>query len=318
MISEANVATAGIIREWHELGLRLRKRREHLEIKCEDAAEAVHLSVSELSLIENGRRCVDALELKRFAEAYRQSIELLTGVFDAPLLPENVLGVIEENTGLSTVDRSDILRLAKLMQYRLPDREDWSGCAKRVDARSAAQQLHRRLRLKKRVTARSGFVDVFEVICELDIPLVFRPLTSAVGVFMSPPLSGIIVTTLQPNNIQRIIGAYMLGRVILGCGGSVEFKIPRVGEYGFEYELDVDSIVATIFASEFLLPNWIYRYHLNCSYSSMNGYLQDPNVVFQLSLRLGVTYEAACWGLFRQRFLLRRDVEHLLEGRPPS
>lgn len=105
---------------WREIGERLRQAREYLELKQEEAALAVGLSRSALSLAENGRRKVDAVELSRFAQVYGQSIEALTGVAEAKPLPENVQALARAATALSTEDRAELLRFAEFLQLRGP------------------------------------------------------------------------------------------------------------------------------------------------------------------------------------------------------
>ena len=105
---------------WREIGERLRLAREYLELKQEEAALAVGLSRSALSLAENGRRKVDAVELSRFAQVYGQSIEALTGVAEAKPLPENVQALARAATELSTEDRAELLRFAEFLQLRGP------------------------------------------------------------------------------------------------------------------------------------------------------------------------------------------------------
>ena len=108
------------IEKWRQIGDRLRKAREYLELKQEEAAEAVGLSRSALSLVENGRRKVDAVELARFAEVYRQSIEALTGAAEMPPLPESVRALARAATELSVEDRDELLRFAEFLQTRSP------------------------------------------------------------------------------------------------------------------------------------------------------------------------------------------------------
>ena len=112
MISEPN--------NWVQIGDRLRQAREYLELSQEEAAEAVGLSRSAMSLVENGRRKVDAVELARFAKLYRQSIESLTGVAETPPLPENVQALARAATTLSSDDRDELLRFAQFLQHRNP------------------------------------------------------------------------------------------------------------------------------------------------------------------------------------------------------
>lgn len=106
--------------KWRQIGDRLRQAREYLELKQEDAALAVGLSRSALSLIENGRRKVDAVELARFAELYGQSIEALTGVAQTAPLPESVQALARAATELSADDRVELLRFAEFLQTRPP------------------------------------------------------------------------------------------------------------------------------------------------------------------------------------------------------
>jgi transcriptional regulator with XRE-family HTH domain len=106
--------------QWKQLGDRLRQAREYVEMKQEVAAEAVGMPRPALSLIENGRRKVDAVELARFAALYNQSIESLTGTAGLPPLPENVRALARAATKLSANDRSELLRFAEFLQARDP------------------------------------------------------------------------------------------------------------------------------------------------------------------------------------------------------
>lgn len=106
--------------KWREIGDRLRKAREYLELKQDEAAEAIGMSRSALSLVENGRRKVDAVELARFADVYSQSIESLTGTAGMPPLPGSVQALARAATELSTEDRDELLRFAEFLQARGP------------------------------------------------------------------------------------------------------------------------------------------------------------------------------------------------------
>ncbi|NKL54500.1 helix-turn-helix domain-containing protein [Rhizobium leguminosarum] len=105
---------------WRQIGERLRQAREYLELKQEEAADAVGVSRSALSQIENGRRKVDAVELSKFAQIYGQSIEALTGVANVPPLPESVQALARAATELSPDDRDELLRFAEFLQTRQP------------------------------------------------------------------------------------------------------------------------------------------------------------------------------------------------------
>ena len=106
--------------QWRLIGDRLRQAREYLELKQEEAADAVGVSRSALSLIENGRRKVDAVELARFAEIYGQTIEALSGTAKTPPLPESVQALARAAFELSAEDRNELLRFAEFLQARNP------------------------------------------------------------------------------------------------------------------------------------------------------------------------------------------------------
>jgi transcriptional regulator with XRE-family HTH domain len=106
--------------QWRLIGDRLRLAREYLELKQEEAADAVGVSRSALSLIENGRRKVDAVELARFAEIYGQTIEALSGNAKTPPLPESVQALARAATEMSAEDRNELLRFAEFLQTRNP------------------------------------------------------------------------------------------------------------------------------------------------------------------------------------------------------
>jgi Zn-dependent peptidase ImmA (M78 family) len=183
--------------------------------------------------------------------------------------------------------------------------------AARLDATAAAKQLHRDLGLQPRVTSQGGVVDVFEAIGELDIPLVFKPLTSALGLCLPAPLRGIIVTTRRGLHIQRFTAAHELGHAVLEHRGSVDREIHERGPLTPSDGRDLQEVAADAFAAEFLLPRWLYKHHIRAQGWSVRGDLREPDVVYQLALRMAASYEATCWGLLSHQILSREEVDRL-------
>ncbi len=181
----------------------------------------------------------------------------------------------------------------------------------RLEAVAVAKRVHRELGLQSRVTRGVGLVDVFEVIAELDIPLVFKPLTSALGLCLPPPLRGIIVTTRRGLHIQRFTAAHELGHVLLEHRGSVDREILERGSLAPSGGRDLQEVAADAFAAEFLLPRWLYRHHVQSQGWTVSGHLRNPDVVYQLSLRMGASYEATCWGLLSHQILPQGEVDEL-------
>ena len=185
------------------------------------------------------------------------------------------------------------------------------AAAARLDAVAAAKQVHRDLDLQRRVTEGAGLVDVFEVISELGIPLVFKPLTSALGFCLPAPLRGIMVTTKRGLHIQRFTAAHELGHVVLEHRGSVDREILERGPLAPTGGRDLQEVAADAFAAEFVLPRWLYRHHIRMQGWSVARHLRNPDIVYQLSLRMGASFEATCWGLVSHQILPQGEVDAL-------
>lgn len=110
-----------------EIGDRLKAAREYLELTQEEASESVGISRSALSLIESGRRRVDALELAAFARLYGQSVDALSGVAEIRPLPESVHALARAATDLSQADRDELLRFARFLQAKKDDGSNDGG-----------------------------------------------------------------------------------------------------------------------------------------------------------------------------------------------
>lgn len=185
------------------------------------------------------------------------------------------------------------------------------AAAARLDAVAAAKRVHRELELERRVTERGGSIDVFDAIAELDIPLIFKPLTTALGLCLPAPLRGIMVTTQRGLHIQRFTASHELGHVVLEHRGSVDREILERGPLAPTGGRDLQEVAADAFAAEFLLPRWLYKHHIRSQAWTVNGHLQNPDVVYQLSLRLGASYEATCWGLLGHQIMPQSEVDAL-------
>lgn len=183
--------------------------------------------------------------------------------------------------------------------------------AARLDAIAAAKRLHRDLAIPELATQGAGLVDVFAAISTLDIPLVFKPLVSALGFCLPAPLRGIMVTTRRSLHIQRFTAAHELGHLVLAHNGSIDREISEDGAYEARRPRDLREVAADAFAAEFLLPRWLYRYHIVQQGWSVQRDLRNPVTIYQLSLRMGASYQATCWGLQGHQILSPGEVATL-------
>lgn len=108
------------------LGERLRRAREYLGLSQDDVAKHLAIPRTALSNIESGSRKVDALELKKLAELYRQSVTHFTEESDASApsaLPNDVVHLARTAQGLSPRDREELGRFADYLRARSEKKE---------------------------------------------------------------------------------------------------------------------------------------------------------------------------------------------------
>jgi len=169
----------------------------------------------------------------------------------------------------------------------------------------AAHNLLLKLGGKEALLKTGGPIDVNRVIVEMNVPLIFRRLKDILGACLMEPKPGILVSTERPRSVQRYTAAHELGHLILKHSPSIDADISEgetlhrapVQNAGVADEIMLQEIAAEAFANEFLMPLWLVMDHVKRQKWNRES-LGMPNVVYQLSLRLGVSYQAACWGLF--------------------
>jgi transcriptional regulator with XRE-family HTH domain len=101
------------------LGERLREARKYLGLKQEEVAAYLKIGRTALTDIESGQRRVEAIELTRLAQLYRQSIGYFTGEDAASAgLPIDVAHLARRVADLSTEDREELGRFAEYLRSR--------------------------------------------------------------------------------------------------------------------------------------------------------------------------------------------------------
>lgn len=180
----------------------------------------------------------------------------------------------------------------------------------------AAARAHADLGIRERVEREGGGVDVFGAISGLDLPLMLRPLKGLLGAYLNVPVPGIIVTTERQMSIQRFTAAHELGHLRMQHQPSLDDegilrRMPTSPEpTGLFQETEADA-----FAVAFMMPKWLILGH-----AARQGWLVDdlrrPDVAYQMSLRLGASYEATCRTLARYRLIDTPAMNILLASKP--
>jgi hypothetical protein len=153
--------------------------------------------------------------------------------------------------------------------------------------------------------------DIVGAVMGLRIPLLFRPLNALWGatITVGNKVSGLLVTTKLPLPVQRFTLAHELGHVLLGHHTSLDETIGFAGRFG-PTSRPTEELAADTFASELLAPR-----SLMLAASKRNRWtreaLADPANVYQLALRIGVSFKAACWALASNEVLPLAAVREL-------
>lgn len=179
-----------------------------------------------------------------------------------------------------------------------------------------AAELHKSLSLQNLLKDGSSPIDVFRVLMDQHIDFLFQPLDNLLGVFLKTPLkSGILVTTNRDLYVQRYTAAHELGHFLLDHRTSLDDErqigfAPRGQLRGGLQEVEADA-----FASEFLMPRWLIAAQVSRQQWTLEA-LKTPKVVYQLSLRLGVSYQAMCWALAGHKVISRPEARLLAKIEP--
>lgn len=180
-----------------------------------------------------------------------------------------------------------------------------------LEGTAAAQRLHAKFGTRKALEmGRIGRIDVFQIAMQEGALLLFRPLKGLLGAYLGQPRfprAGIIVSTQRDLHVQRFTAAHELGHMTMGHAPSLDGE--EIGLWRGE-SADPQEVQADAFASEFLLPRWLYIHHAS-RHGWTSAKLERPDIAYQLSLRLGASYDATCWGLQGHNILTRSAADKL-------
>ena len=159
-------------------------------------------------------------------------------------------------------------------------------------------------------TARRTSFDIIGAVTERNIPLLFRPLENLLGTVVAiGEVPGIMVTTKRDLHVQRFTLAHELGHILLGHQLSLDQTIGVEGRNA-SASRPIEEAAADTFASELLGPK-----ELVLESAQRHGWtkqkLHKPDNIYQLSLRLGISYKATCWALVSSNVLTNREAGKL-------
>lgn len=152
-------------------------------------------------------------------------------------------------------------------------------------------------------------VDPFWVAAQEGVTVMLRPLDKLLGAFIRQETSGILVNAERSAGLIHMTCAHELGHYFMGHDTTADAKIDY-GSSADRIEQEADWFAYQLLTPRILLANVIRR--KGWSVQS----LKDPLLLYQLSLRLGISYEATLWSLYRQKLLDWPTVQGMLKIQP--
>lgn len=130
------------------------------------------------------------------------------------------------------------------------------------------------------------------------VAVMFKPMDKLLGAFLREGDAGILVNPERPIGMVHMTCAHELGHYHLGHQTRTDETIdyPDTGPH--------DEQAADQFAYSLLTPRWLIGHVMDHKNWGTRDFAQ-PQTIYQLSLRLGISYTAMVWTLRRLKLLPR-------------
>lgn len=164
---------------------------------------------------------------------------------------------------------------------------------------------------KRRVQA-DGFtrIDPFALAEAVELAVLVRPLPKLLGAFLlEDGVPGIMVNSDRPIGMVHLTCAHELGHFFLGHDPHVDEDID------YSDKKSMSERAANEFAYHLLMPKWLIKSVMDRKHWVPTS-LDSAAVVYQLSLRLGVSFTAMIWTLKSQGWLTYAQATRLKKFKP--
>ncbi|WP_321881762.1 ImmA/IrrE family metallo-endopeptidase [Burkholderia cepacia] len=179
-----------------------------------------------------------------------------------------------------------------------------------MGAARRATEILEEFEVKKRIEAGYTRIDAEYIASASNVVVMYRKLELLLGGFLlEDDTPGIIVNWDRPRGLVHMTCAHELGHFALGHESTSDTTV------------DVSKNAALVertanqFAYALLAPSWLVAQTMRRQGWGRNS-LRNPAIVYQMSLRLGMSYKAMVWSLNRLGHLSVSDALEIVDVQP--
>ncbi len=152
-------------------------------------------------------------------------------------------------------------------------------------------------------------IDPFQIAADSGVMVMLRPMEKLLGAFLGDETPGILVNVDRPAGLVHMTCAHELGHFFMGHGSSADEKI-YYGSQAALVEQEADQFGYNLLVPRKLIVKIMQRKQWT------KQALFRPDILYQLALRMGVSYEAAAWSLSRHGVMSADQVREMLRTKP--
>ncbi|ROR21403.1 Zn-dependent peptidase ImmA (M78 family) [Comamonas sp. BIGb0124] len=179
-----------------------------------------------------------------------------------------------------------------------------------LDAARRASEVLEEFEAKKRMEAGYTRIDAEQIAGAADVVVMYRKFERLLGGFLEEDgIPGIIVNWDRPRGLVHMTCAHELGHFSLGHASTsdITVDIPK--------EANLVERAANQFAYALLAPSWLVVQTMR-RHRWARSHLRIPAIVYQMSLRLGMSYKAMVWSLNRLGHLSVSESLEIVDTQP--
>jgi Zn-dependent peptidase ImmA (M78 family) len=180
-----------------------------------------------------------------------------------------------------------------------------------LNASTRAKDVHRDAGSEIRIANGFSRIDPLRLAEDAGLAVMAQPLEKLLGAFLREERSGILLNSERPIGMMHMTCAHELGHYFLGHLTTADEHIDYTeSDAATEQE-------ANQFAYSLMAPRWLVLRAIRAKgWGSAD--LLHPSVVYQLSLRLGISFTAMAWALARLKFISNTAASTLSLTKPKT